>query len=166
MCHVGPIRVMDERQHVSVCVRGSARTAARAKDSLWVQARKALGDKKEESYEEYLLTNDKHEILEGSQTNVFIVSSNGTIVTPRDNILLGSVRQLVLDYCVLKNMAIEFRPIAIHELETAKEVWITSTSRLILSVHSVHCQDKVFNYEAGMVAAKIKQWITEQASTI
>jgi branched-subunit amino acid aminotransferase/4-amino-4-deoxychorismate lyase len=144
---------ISQRKHIKVLIHGHGRENARAKDSKWVIDRKNLttpggntGDtatttpassSSNESYEEIILLNDNDELLEGTQTNFYVVSENQSIITATDDILHGSVRDSVLRVCQSHGVKVELRPPTLDDLQHATGVFITSTSRLVMPVHEV-----------------------------
>ena len=97
------------------------------------------------SYEEIILLNDKGELLEGTQTNFYVIvsssssssGSSSSLITANEDILHGSVRDSVLRVCNLHNIKVELRPPTLFDLQHASGVFITSTSRLVMPVHEV-----------------------------
>lgn len=86
--------------------------------------------RKQEKAVEILYTFDG-EILECATSNIFIVK-NGVIITPSDNILYGITRKAVLELC--DKYEVEQRSIREEELQTADEVFITSSFKDIMPI--------------------------------
>ncbi len=76
-------------------------------------------------------------VTEGSTTNVFVVR-HGRLITPpigaEPSILAGVTRALVIACAREANVPVEERPVQVAELDTADEVFIASTRRLIDAV--------------------------------
>ena len=147
-------------QHKRVLVHGHGRENALAKDSKWVLDREKLtkptldddrneeggndekSDNNEETlhqtppFEEIILINDDGELLEGTQTNFYVVSGM-SIVTANEGILYGSVRDSVLRACRYHNIPVELRPPTLKDLKCASGVFISSTSRWVMPIHEV-----------------------------
>jgi D-alanine transaminase len=72
---------------------------------------------------------------EGTASNVFVVK-NGVLVTPpkSHHLLPGITRDLVIELAESNGIECEVRDINIHELETADEIWLTSSTREIAPV--------------------------------
>ena len=163
-CHVGLLpqsnstKSEPNQKHIKVLVHGHGRDNALAKDSKWVSDRKqytaedpspktASSSESLPTYEEIILINDYGEMLEGSQTNFYVVTDrsespsesveNPTIITANDGILYGSVRDSVLRVCRSHNIAVELRPPTLADLKHASGVFITSTSRMVMPIHEV-----------------------------
>jgi len=124
-----------KKKHIQVLIHGHGRQNALAKDSKWVLDRKQLITPN--GYEEIILLNDNNELLEGTQTNFYVVTNTSTVITANEGILFGSVRDSVLRVCDLHDMQVELRPPTLEDLRYASGVFITSTSRLVMPVHEV-----------------------------
>jgi D-alanine transaminase/branched-chain amino acid aminotransferase len=72
-------------------------------------------------------------ITECPRSNVFILDQSDRLVTPSRNILHGVIRGKVLELA-RRQVAVEERDVSLEELYSAKEVFITSTSKHIWPV--------------------------------
>lgn len=85
---------------------------------------------------EVILYNERQEITEAASSNVFVVIQQKVVTPPLDNQLLpGITRQLLLH--ILRNhsdMAVQERVVHLHELRTADEVWLTSSTKEVTPV--------------------------------
>ena len=134
----------EPNKHIQVLIHGHGRENALAKDSKWVSDRKSLTSTPTSSSstttpqkcEEIILLNDNGELLEGTQTNFYVVKDR-TIITANEGILYGSVRDSVLRVCNANDIHVELRPPTLDDLRHASGVFITSTSRLVMPVHEV-----------------------------
>jgi D-alanine transaminase len=74
-------------------------------------------------------------VTEGTASNIFVVH-NGIISTPpkSDCLLPGITRDLVMELALANGLKIEERDIKQEELETADEIWLTSSTREIAPV--------------------------------
>lgn len=77
------------------------------------------------------------EVLEGSSTSILIVK-NGTLATPPNShrILPGTTRDATLELAE-QSMPIQVRSLAIEELWTADEVWLSAATRDVLPVTKI-----------------------------
>lgn len=79
-------------------------------------------------------------ITEGSSTNVFIVTQDDVIKTPPMNnfCLPGITRQVVIE--IIKKLDLKFREIeiSISELFSAREVWVTSTTKEVFPITKIN----------------------------
>ncbi|MBI1228261.1 MAG: amino acid aminotransferase [Bacteroidetes bacterium] len=76
------------------------------------------------------------EIYETTRANFFIVTEDGIIVTAGDGILHGITRKRLLEVAK-QHYTIEERKPTLEELKTAKEAFISSSTRLLMSVIQV-----------------------------
>jgi D-alanine transaminase len=88
----------------------------------------------EEGTDEAILVRDG-QVMEGTASNLFIVS-NGLLITPPDSpdLLPGITRDLVLELAREAGIPYAQAAIGMPELETAEEVWLTSSTREIAAV--------------------------------
>lgn len=91
------------------------------------------------------------EVTEGAASNVFIVK-DGVIITPpkTDCLLPGITRDLVVEQAQQHGLAIKEAIITQTELETADEIWLTSSTKEILPVTRLNNQP-VGNGKPGVV---------------
>lgn len=89
--------------------------------------------------DETLLYNEKHELTEGSASNVFIVKDSVVITPPLDTqILPGVTRHILLD--ILRSegsLNVEERIVTMDEVCDADEVWLTSSTKEIAPVTEI-----------------------------
>ena len=86
--------------------------------------------KKENAIEILFVSNGK--VTECSTSNIFAFFEN-TLVTPKDNVLMGITRRAVLDVAK-KHFKIEERDITVKELEGADEVFISASYKDVLPI--------------------------------
>ena len=100
-------------------------------------------------------------ISECPRSNFFIVTAEDTLVTPARHILQGVIRSKVLELA-RRQFKTEQRDIRLEELYTAKEAFITSTTKHILPV--VQVDDKIIG--AGQphegAPGKVSQWLNQE----
>lgn len=80
-------------------------------------------------------------ITECPRSNFFLVTQENRIVTPNESILKGITRSKVIELAN-ETFRVEERPVHLDELNTAKEAFITSTTKRILPVRQI--DKKVF----------------------
>jgi len=85
--------------------------------------------------QEVLYTKDGH-VLECSTSNIFLFKNN-TLITPKDNILIGTTRNLVLKLAK-KEFKTKERKIKIKEIREADEIFITATIKEIMPVVKIN----------------------------
>jgi len=74
-------------------------------------------------------------VTEGAASNVFVVSEN-TIYTPKKDqyILAGITRDLVVELALENDFNCKKQDVSIHQLLTADEIWLTSSTKEILPI--------------------------------
>jgi len=88
---------------------------------------------------------------EGAASNVFIVLNNVLITPPKSPLLLpGITRDLILEQAEKNNMPCEERDITEAELNSANEIWLTSSTKEILPVIELD-GEPVGNGKAGPI---------------
>ncbi len=85
-----------------------------------------------------MLLHFNQKLTEGTSSNLFVIR-NEVIATPplSDNILPGITRGLILELAQDAGFTIEERTIALTELDHADEVWISSSTRELMSVVAI-----------------------------
>jgi branched-chain amino acid aminotransferase len=72
-------------------------------------------------------------VSEFPRSNVFMITHDGKVVTPAENILHGITRKQLLQLAE-KNYTVEVRTVTIDEIKTAAEVFMTSTTKRLLPI--------------------------------
>lgn len=103
-----------------------------AKNSNYMQAVLLQNKKKKEKAIEILYTY-QGDILEASTSNIFIVK-NKILYTPKENILKGITRKLVLDLAHKLNYKTIEKQISVEELFAADEVFLSATNKKVLPI--------------------------------
>ena len=110
-------------------------------------------------YDEILYTEDS-EVLELSRRNIFMVK-DGTIVTPKDNVLAGVTRGIVINIARELDLPLEEREINIWNPERAEELFATSTASGVTYIRKLdgvrEMDDDGQCFEFGPVTQKIQQ---------
>jgi D-alanine transaminase/branched-chain amino acid aminotransferase len=76
-------------------------------------------------------------IRECPRSNFFLVTEQNVLVTPHEQMLKGVTRKNILSVCVANNIAFEERVVTMEEVKTAKEAFITSSTKRIIPVHQI-----------------------------
>jgi branched-chain amino acid aminotransferase len=119
-------------QGVKVITSPLERLVPEAKTTSYTAAIRALKEASRLQASDALFTNPQGHILEGTRSNFFLFRGD-TLVTPRDGVLLGVTRNVVLELAH-NRFTIEERPIHLEELPQADEAFITSSSKEITPV--------------------------------
>jgi branched-chain amino acid aminotransferase len=99
---------------------------------------------KEKAYEA-LLVNHEGFITEGSRSNIFFVSGEGTIHTAPDSMVLsGITRKYVTEIIRNEGLRIIYEPVRTDETSLYRSAFITGTSPMVLPVRNIEGQE----YEA------------------
>jgi branched-chain amino acid aminotransferase len=106
-----------------------------AKTINYIPAIIALAQAKRKRAIEALYTNEKKEVLEGTTTSFFVFKRH-TLITPKDEVLLGITRQVVLSLA-RTIFQIELRPIKYQELKSIDEAFICASNKEIMPVVKV-----------------------------
>jgi D-alanine transaminase len=74
-------------------------------------------------------------LTEGSSSNVFVVRNGVILATPKNNLVLpGITYDVVIELAQANGLPLEVRPISEAEVRTADEIWVTSSTKEVLSV--------------------------------
>ncbi len=113
-----------------------------------------LGELRRQGAQE-LLYHDRGLLRESARSNVFILTADGVLATPADKVLLGVTRKKILELAA-PLVKTEERDITFEELLTAKEVYLTSTTKGIMPVVKVD-DHAVGNGRPGELAPVLQQ---------
>ncbi len=94
-------------------------------------------------------------VSECSTSNIFIIKK-GIFYTPKNNILAGITRKVVIDLLIKNKFKIIEKDISEKELFTADEVFITATNKKVLPVVKID-NKKIGNGKIGNLTKKIQQ---------
>jgi branched-chain amino acid aminotransferase len=119
-------------QGIKVITTHLQRIMPEAKTNNYVAAVRALKEAARHEATDALFVNEQGHVLEATRSNFFIFRGD-TLVTPRQGILIGVTRNVVLNLA-RDRFAVEERPILLDELSLAGEAFITSSSKEILPV--------------------------------
>lgn len=130
------------RQGVRLTVTPHARyTASRftgAKILSWAQNLVNLEDAQRRGFDETLLLNERGEVSECTSANVF-AAQGGRVWTPplSSGCLPGVTREILLEQVHAAGVTVVERDLRLEDLERADEVFITSTTRELVSVAEI-----------------------------
>ena len=128
-------------QGIKVITTHLQRIMPEAKTNNYVAAVRALKEAARRNASDALFVNEQDHVLEATRSNFFIFRGD-TLVTPRQGILIGVTRNVVLDLA-RGRFPVEERPILLDELAQVGEAFITSSSKEILPV--VQIDDLLIN---------------------
>ena len=75
-------------------------------------------------------------VSEFPRANVFMITHDGKLVTPAENVLHGITRKQLLQLAA-KKYTVEVRAVSIEEIKTAAEVFMTSTTKRLLPIYQI-----------------------------
>jgi D-alanine transaminase len=103
-------------------------------------------------------------VTEGSSTNAWIVTGEGTVVTrPADHgILRGVTRTVLLKVIAAQGLRLDERPFSLEEAYRAREAFVTSASQIVMPVVRIDGRP-VGNGHPGSVASGLRQAFHEHA---
>ena len=126
-------------QGVKIITIESERNFPAAKSIDYIAATIALQQARRQNAVEAVYVDREGYVLEGTTSNLFIISGN-RLITPGRDILKGITRQVVLELAK-RACEIEIRDIKTNELYSADEVFITGSNKEIVPV--IKIDDKV-----------------------
>lgn len=106
-----------------------------AKNSNYMQAVLLQKERKKQKAVEILYTY-QDTILEASTSNIFIVKNN-VIYTPKDNVLQGITRKLIIDIAQKLKYTVIQKQISTKELYKADEVFLSATNKKVLPITQI-----------------------------
>lgn len=96
--------------------------------------------------------------IEGAASNLFIILNNSLITPPKSSkILAGITRQIVLELAYGNGLKVDEREITLAELQTANEIWLTSSTREIMPVVELD-GNPVATGKVGLIWQKMNTW--------
>jgi branched-chain amino acid aminotransferase len=123
------------RDGICVITQMAERALAGAKSINYVQAALALETARSRGAQEAVYTLPQGLVLEGTTSNIFVVSGD-RLITPGRGILPGITRQVILDLA-RSFFSVEIRDVFLSELLEADEVFICGTNKGIVPVVKV-----------------------------
>jgi D-alanine transaminase len=105
-------------------------------------------------------------VTEGSSSNAWIVTRNGTVVTRQfdHGILRGITRTVVLDIIAAEGLKVDVRAFTLEEAHAAREAFITSASQIVLPVVKINGR-AVGDGTPGPVATALRRDFHNHAET-
>lgn len=135
MVMVHPIVPYPARYYVDGCKAVSTlieRTMATVKSLNYIGAIVAMNDASKVDAVEAIYLDDQDRLTEGTRANLFVIRGN-LLITPREGVLKGITRQVVLEVATGEFEVVE-GPIHYQDLGTFDEAFLTSTTKEILPV--------------------------------
>jgi D-alanine transaminase len=74
-------------------------------------------------------------LTEGAASNIFVVRDDVLLAPPKDNLMLpGITYDVILELAAAASIKTEVRRISEHEVRTAQELWLTSSTKEVLAI--------------------------------
>jgi branched-subunit amino acid aminotransferase/4-amino-4-deoxychorismate lyase len=109
----------------------------RAKNFHWADLTRGLFEAYERGATLALMTDGLGNLTEGAGFNIFIVRSDGSLITPEDGVLEGITRQTVIEIGRADGRDVEVGALRVEEVRRASEVFLTSTAGGVMPVATV-----------------------------
>jgi len=137
----------------------------RAKNYHWGDFTQGLFEAKDNGFETVVLLDHAGNLTEGPGFNIFLVEGN-TVFTPDTGVLEGISRRTALEICAEMGLQTRVEPLPLKRLDTADEVFLTSSGGGILPVTKVG--ERIYgNDTPGPVALAARktywQWVMQPA---
>ena len=80
-------------------------------------------------------------LTEGAASNIFVVRDDALLAPPKDHLMLpGITYDVILELAASASFKIEVRRISEHEVRTAQELWLTSSTKEVLAITHLDSQ--------------------------
>lgn len=109
----------------------------RAKNYHWNDLTMGLLGALDAGGDSVVLTDADGNVVEGPGFNIFCLNADGVLVTPASGVLEGITRRTVLEMAQAAGMAVQQRALPVHELRSAREVFVSSSAGGVLPVTKV-----------------------------
>jgi branched-chain amino acid aminotransferase len=143
----------------------SAGVLAGAKILSWAQNALLFERARAQGFDDALLMNEKGELAECTSANIFLVRDDRVLTPPLSaGGLAGVTREVLLEIAPRAGIEIVEQGVTPSDLDSAEEVFISSTTREVAGVGLVHpdwqfrCPGKV----TGSLAAALKAYVKSQ----
>ncbi|MBC7826790.1 MAG: aminotransferase class IV [Chitinophagaceae bacterium] len=125
---------------------------------IWLQ------QKIKESNAVDVLYHQQGEVSEFPRSNFFIVTKDDVVATPKKNILQGITRKKIIELAS-NHFVVEERIVTLHDIRTAKEAFMTSTTKRILPIVQVD-NAVIGNGQPGQIAALLDKILEKEESVL
>lgn len=88
---------------------------------------------------ETIMIRDNEFMTEGAASNIFVVKNGTLLAPPKDNLMLpGITYDVVLELAALHHIPLQVRKIMVHEVMTADELLLTSSTKEVLAITTLN----------------------------
>ena len=139
--------------------RHAASPFAGTKFTSWAQNLTWYEEARERGFDEVVLLNEDGQVSECTSANIFVVDGDRVLTPPTESsgCLAGVTRAILLEELQIPGITISERELTPSELESADQVFVTSTTRDLLPVLSIEGEPLAQNRE---VFQELKQAFT------
>jgi branched-chain amino acid aminotransferase len=130
------------------------RTMATVKSLNYIGAIVAMQRAAPQGAVEALYLDGQDRLTEGTRANLFVVR-HGEVITPRDGVLKGITRQVVLELAAQEFVVVE-GPIHYRDLQSVDEAFLTSTTKEVLPVVQID-DHQIGNGRPGPVTQRLME---------
>lgn len=109
------------------------RTMATVKSLNYIGAIMAMNEAGKSGAVEAIYLDEHDRLTEGTRANLFVVRG-GLLLTPREGVLKGITRQVVLEIAAANGFELVEGPIHYHDLGNIDEAFLTSTTKEVLPI--------------------------------
>jgi branched-subunit amino acid aminotransferase/4-amino-4-deoxychorismate lyase len=129
--------ILDEKSNgISIILNRNLRVFPEIKTTSYLAAIRALKDAKEVGASDALYVNEKDELLELTRANFFCVMDS-VIYTPKNDILEGITRKVVIELANELKLPIKTTTIYENQISDFEEAFATSTTKEILPIKKI-----------------------------
>lgn len=125
-----------------------------AKNTNYLMAVRLQKEKNKQKAVEILYVSNGR-VLEASTSNVFLIKGQ-KLVTPKEDILPGITRKLVIKFAKQLGFDVEAREVSVKELLAAPEVFITATNKKIIPIVKID-DHQIGNGQIGEQTKKLSE---------
>lgn len=105
-------------------------------------------------------------LTEGSASNIFIVRDGVMLTPPKSHLMLpGITYDVVLELAARHGLAHQVREILEHEVRSADEIWMTSSTKEVLAITALDGRP-VGSGRPGPVGRQMYEWYQEFKNTV
>ena len=157
LCTAGlPPHADSARLAVAEHGRHAASPLAGVKTTAWLNNVWQLAEAQKAGWTEVILLNERGEVAECTSANLFCVRG-GEVFTPplSSGCLEGVTRSVLLDIAPKEGVALREKVLKLEDLNSADEVFITSTNRTLLGVSEI--AGRKYSVVMGPIAQKLER---------
>lgn len=145
---------------VAVMTTRHKRAFSHLKTTFYLPAYLALQKAKKQNCDDALYVNEQGHLLELTKSNFFAIIK-GSLVTPKDEVLPGTTRDVVLQCIDALGLSVELRPISYEEISTFTGAFQTSSSKEIMPISQIDGVNILLDPLVNTLRTALKRHIQE-----